>query len=70
MGLLNLEAIEILPAPGANGVRSINQQLSWQRDPMSDEVVENLLAGYAYVDILVDGVSTFLSWASTNTCLN
>jgi hypothetical protein len=32
----------------------INQQLSWQRDPMSDEVIENLLAGYTYIDILID----------------
>ena len=40
---------------------AINQQLSWQRDPMSDEVVENLLAGYAYVDALVDaGIDVFV----------
>jgi hypothetical protein len=54
MGLLNLPAIEASLRRVQQGFESINQQLTGQRDPMSDEVVENLLAGYAYVDILIE----------------
>ena len=60
MGLLNLPAIECSLRRVQMEFDAINQQLSWQRDPMSDEVVENLLAGYSYVDILADwGIDLF-----------
>ena len=54
MGLLNLPVIEASLRRVQQNFESINQQLTGQRDPMSDEVVENLLAGYAYVDILIE----------------
>ena len=54
MGLLNLPAIEASLRRVQHDFDSINQQLTGQRDPMSDKVVENLLAGYAYVDILIE----------------
>lgn len=58
---LDLEAIAISLRRVQMEFDAINQQLSWQRDPMSDEVVENLLAGYAYVDALVDaGIDVFI----------
>jgi hypothetical protein len=39
---------------------SINQLLSARRDPLDDRVVENMMAGYAFVDALVaDGVDLF-----------
>ncbi len=53
MGLLNLPVIESSLRRVQREFEIINQQLGWQRDPMSDEVVANLLAGYAYVDVLV-----------------
>ena len=61
MRALDLDAI----AASLRGVQAhfneINRQLNGQRDPMSDEVVENLLVGYAYVDALVDvGIDVFL----------
>ncbi|HMQ13230.1 MAG TPA: hypothetical protein PKD21_07265, partial [Candidatus Competibacter phosphatis] len=58
---LDLEAIATSLRRVQMEFEVINQQLSWQRDPMSDEVVENLLAGYAYVDALVDaGIDFFV----------
>jgi hypothetical protein len=36
-----------------HGFDVINQRLSARRDPIDDRVIENLLAGYAYVDTLV-----------------
>lgn len=60
MGLLNLAAIESSLRQVQSEFESINQRLSGQRDPMSDAVVENLLAGYTYIDILVDwGIDVF-----------
>jgi len=53
MGLLNLPVIESSLRRVQREFEIINQQLGWQRDPMSDEVIANLLAGYAYVDVLV-----------------
>lgn len=61
MGLLNLPAIESSLRRVQREFESINRRLSWQRDPMSDEVVENLLAGYAYVDVLIDRDIDFFS---------
>ena len=52
MGLLNLPVIEASLRRVQQDFESINQQLTGQRDPMSDEVVENLLAGYAYICLL------------------
>lgn len=60
MGLLNLLTIESSLRRVQREFESINQRLSGQRDPMSDEVIENLLAGYTYVDILLDwGIDVF-----------
>ena len=60
MGLLNLPAIETSLRRVQQEFESINQRLSWQRDPMSDMVVDNLLAGYAFVDVLIDsGIDVF-----------
>lgn len=60
MGLLNLPAIELSLRQVQKAFESINQSLSWQRDPMSDAVVENLLAGYTYVDVLIHwGIDVF-----------
>lgn len=61
MGLLNLPAIESSLRRVQREFKSINQRLSWQRDPMSDEVVNHLLAGYAYVDVLVERDIDFFS---------
>jgi hypothetical protein len=55
MGLLNLPAIESSLRRVQNEFESINQRLSWRRDSMSDEVIENLLAAYSYVDALIAG---------------
>lgn len=61
MGVLNLDAIAASLRRVQTEFDAINQQLSWQRDPMSDEVIENLLTGYAYVDALVDaGIDVFV----------
>lgn len=58
--LLNLPAIEASLRRVQQEFDVINQRLSAQRDPMSDEVVENLLAGYGFVDDLVkSGVDVF-----------
>lgn len=60
MGLLNLSAIESSLRRVQREFESINPRLSWQRDPMSDMVVDNLLAGYTYVDVLLDwGIDVF-----------
>jgi hypothetical protein len=38
----------------------INQRLSARRDPLDDRVIENMMAGYAFVDTLVsEGVDVF-----------
>jgi hypothetical protein len=55
MGLLNLPVIESSLRRVQREFESINQRLSWQRDPLSDEVIENLLAAYSYVDALLAG---------------
>ncbi|MCP5197123.1 MAG: hypothetical protein H6974_10110 [Gammaproteobacteria bacterium] len=52
--LLNLPAIESSLRRVQREFESINQRLSWQRDSLSDVVIENLLAGYTYVDVLID----------------
>jgi hypothetical protein len=60
MGLLNLPAIESSLRRVQREFEAINRRLSWQRDPMNDTVVENLLAGYTYVDVLLDwGIDVF-----------
>ena len=41
-------------------VTALNQHLAAHRDPLDDRVVDNMLAGYAFVDTLVaDGVDVF-----------
>ena len=60
MGLLNLPVIESSLRRVQREFGSINPRLSGQRDPMSDEVIENLLAGYLFVDVLIDwGIDVF-----------
>lgn len=60
MGLLNLPVIESSLRRVQHEFGSINPRLSGQRDPMSDEVIENLLAGYLFVDVLIDwGIDVF-----------
>jgi len=60
MALLNLPAIEASLRRVQREFETINQRLSWQRDPLSDMVIDNLLAGYTYVDVLVDwGIDVF-----------
>ncbi|MDG4596561.1 MAG: hypothetical protein P9F75_12875 [Candidatus Contendobacter sp.] len=54
MGLLNLAAIKSSLRRVQREFESINRRLSGQRDPMSDIVVENLLAAYTFVDALID----------------
>lgn len=58
--LLNLLAIELSLRRVQQEFGVINQRLSAQRDPLSDEVVDNLLAGYGFVDALVEsGIDVF-----------
>jgi len=58
--LLNLLAIEASLRRVQQEFEVINQRLNAQRDPLSDEVVENLLAGYQFVDALVEsGIDVF-----------
>jgi prophage maintenance system killer protein len=60
MRRLNLPAIEASLRQVQREFATINLRLSGQRDPMSDLVVENLMAGYSYVDVLVDwGIDIF-----------
>lgn len=54
MPRLNLPAIEASLRRVQNEFDRINQQLSSQRDPLSDTVIENLLAGYTYIDVLIE----------------
>ncbi|MGB2682981.1 MAG: hypothetical protein WBE39_16910 [Candidatus Competibacter sp.] len=54
MALLNLPAIETSLRRVQAEFESLNARLSGQRDPMSDAVVENLLAGYTFVDVLIE----------------
>ncbi|HRC70895.1 MAG TPA: hypothetical protein PLS42_14725 [Candidatus Competibacter denitrificans] len=60
MGLLNLPAIEASLRQVQGEFDAINRRLGGQRDPMSDAVIGNLLAGYLYVDTLVEwGIDLF-----------
>lgn len=60
MHSLNLPAIEASLRRVQREFDAINQRLSWQRDPLSDAVIDNLLAGYTYVDVLVEwGIDVF-----------
>lgn len=54
MALLNLSAIEASLRRVQAEFESLNARLSGRRDPMSDAVVENLLAGYTFVDVLIE----------------
>lgn len=57
---LNLPAIEASLRRVQRAFPRFNQQLSAPRDPMDDDVVENMIAGYALVDDLVAaGVDLF-----------
>ena len=60
MGLLNLPAIEASLRRVQREFDTINRRLSSPRDPMSDTVIENVLAGYAYLNVLhEDGINVF-----------
>jgi len=52
---LNLPAIERTLRRVQERFGAINDQSSARRDPMDDRVVENMLAGYAFVDAAVTG---------------
>ncbi|RUQ29532.1 MAG: hypothetical protein EKK68_12325 [Candidatus Competibacteraceae bacterium] len=54
MGLLNLVAIASSLHQVQREFKTINPQLSGQREPMDDAVIENLLGGYRFVDALLD----------------
>ncbi len=57
---LNLDAIAATLQVLKSRFVPINEQLKAQRDPITDEVVDNLLAGYRYVDdALAEGVDLF-----------
>ena len=57
---MNLPAVEASLRRVQQEFTRINQRLRARRDPLDDRVVDNLLAGYAFVDALVaDGVDLF-----------
>jgi hypothetical protein len=57
---LNLPAIEASLRSVQAEFTELNEHLAAHRDPLDDRVIDNTLAGYAYVDTLVaDGVDVF-----------
>jgi hypothetical protein len=57
---VNLPAVEASLRSAQRSFESVNDLLGARRDPLDDRVIENMLAGYAYVDTLVaDGVDLF-----------
>lgn len=65
---LNLQAIESSLRTVQNEFPRINERLSSSRDPLSDEVVQNIMSGYAFVnaaitnrtDLFAMGYSSYL----------
>ena len=57
---MNLHAVEASLRRVQREFNRINQRLSAHRDPLDDAVIDNLMAGYAFVDTLVaDGIDLF-----------
>jgi len=57
---VNLPAVEASLRRVQREFGGINQRLSARRDPLDDVVIDNMLAGYAFVDALVaDGIDLF-----------
>src|SRR5262249_57770843 len=50
---IELDAVEASLRQIQQGFEAVTARLSAHREPMSDPVVENLLAGYGFVDALV-----------------
>ncbi len=51
---LDLDAIEESLREVQENFEEINSRLLMRREPLTDEIIENLLAGYAYVDELLE----------------
>ena len=51
---INLEAVEYYLKNVQKNFEHINDRLDMRREPMRDEIVENMLAGYRYVNTLLD----------------
>jgi hypothetical protein len=57
---VNLAEVEVSLRSVQTEFTELNQHLAAHRDPLDDRVVDNMLAGYAFVDALVaDGVDVF-----------
>lgn len=57
---LNIDAIRSCLVDTQQNFKKINESLTVKRKPPSDEVIENLLAGYAKIDdYLVNGIELF-----------
>lgn len=57
---MNLPAVETSLRRVQREFDRINQRLSARRDPLDDAVIDNMMAGYAFVDTLVaDGIDLF-----------
>ena len=51
---INLEAVEYYLRTVQKNFDQINDSLDMRREPMRDQIVENMLAGYRYVNNLFD----------------
>ncbi len=61
MGALNLPAIKSALRETQRAFPEINKELFDRRDPLDDDVIDNLLEGYALVDRLIaEGVDIFV----------
>ena len=75
MGVINLIAIEAAFRELQRVFPDVNERLFDHRDPLDDEVVENMIEGYALVDELVtEGVNIFATgqsshWLQLNACV-
>jgi hypothetical protein len=68
--LLDLSAIEESLRAVQRDFAHINATLSSPRDPLSDQVIENLMAGYAYVNTLLASQINLLARGSSRHLLN
>ena len=51
---INLEGVEYYLRTVQKNFEHINDRLDMRREPMRDEIVENMLAGYRYINDLID----------------
>lgn len=51
---INLEAVEYYLRTVQKNFEQINDSLDMRREPMRNEIVENMLAGYRYINNLLD----------------